>query len=157
MSVLLLDMRPNDMIIINGAPIRVHGRVRLELNGHARFLFGKQIMAPGENNSPARRIYYAIQTAYIGNEDERGAGRADAQRFCDDFAEATTSEMVRKLLAEAMHAVGEDRCYQALKIVKRIMAHEDAVMAITAKTGAGAEAAVGASQERHPHAMESAA
>ena len=121
MSVLLLDMRPNDMIIINGAPIRVHGRVRLELNGHARFLFGKQIMAPGENNSPARRIYYAIQTAYIGNEDERGAGRADAQRFCDDFAEATTSEMVRKLLAEAMHAVGEDRCYQALKIVKRIM------------------------------------
>ena len=153
MSVLILDMRPNDMIIINGAPIRVHGRVRLELNGRARFLFGKQIMAPGEHNSPARRIYYAIQTANIGNQDEREAGRADAQRFCEDFAEATTSGTVRTLLAEVMKAVNEDRCYQALKIVKRIVAHEAAVMAMAASADAAADAA----HARRPQAMESVA
>jgi flagellar protein FlbT len=159
MSALILDMRPNDMIIINGAPIRVHGKVRLELNGHARFLFGKQIMGPGENNSPARRIYYAIQTAYIGNEHERGGGRADARRFCEDFAGATTSETVRGMLAEAMRAVDEDRCYQALKIVKRIVAHEDAVMAMAAEAGTetGTDAAPDAGRTGQTPEMESAA
>ena len=136
MSVLLLDMRPNDMIIINGAPIRVHGRVRLELNGHARFLFGKQIMAPGENNSPARRIYYAIQTAYIGNEQERPPACLAARAFCEEFASHTTSRLTVEILNDVMRAVEEDRCYDALKLIRRIIRHEDAVMGgATAQAG----------------------
>lgn len=138
MTVLILDLKTNDMIIINGAPIRFRNNVRLELNGQARFLFGKQIMAPGDNNSPARRIYYAVQTAYIGNEDERPFGREAARRFCDDFAEATTSETARILLTQIMDAVSEDRCYEALKIVKRIMAHEKAVMEKSVRDGQAA-------------------
>lgn len=133
MSVLILDMKMNDVIIINGAPIRFHNKVRLELNGHARFLFGKQIMAPGEDNSPARRIYYAVQTAYIGNDQERPGGRAAVHRFCNDFSEATTSETVRGLLAQVMAAVDSDRCYEALKIVKRIVAHEKAVLELAGR------------------------
>jgi len=38
------------------------------LAAKARFLFGKQIMAPEAATTPARRIYFALQTAYIGNE-----------------------------------------------------------------------------------------
>lgn len=130
MSSLILDVKANDLMIINGVPIRFHNSVRLELNGHARFLFGKQIMAPGEDTSPARRIYYAVQTAYIGNDEERPAGRAAARRFCDDFSGATTSETVRVLLTQVIAAVESDRCYEALKIVKRIVAHEKAVLGL---------------------------
>jgi flagellar protein FlbT len=135
MSALILNLKTNDMIIINGAFIRFHNSVRLELNGHARFLFGRQIMAPGDNNSPARRIYYAVQTAYIGNEDERPFGREAARRFCEEFAEATTSGTVRDLLTQIMDAVSEDRCYEALKIVRRIMAHEKAIMDMSVREG----------------------
>ena len=128
MSTLVLELKSNDMLIINGASIRCCNRVRLELKAPARFLFGRQIMALGTDNTPARRIYYALQTAYIGNDDERPPAREAAQRFCDEFAEATTSRLAVQILSDIMRALNEDRCYDALKLAQRIMRHEDAVM-----------------------------
>lgn len=128
MSTLVLDLKANDMMIINGAPFRVRNSTQMELLGHARFLFGKQIMSPGTNNTPARRIYYALQTAYIGNDHERPPARLAAQGFCDEFASHTTSQLAAEILREVMRALQEDRCYDALKLVQRIMRHEEAVM-----------------------------
>ena len=127
-SNLVLELRPGETMVVNGASIRFRTKSRLELTAHARFLFGKQIMPPGGDNTPARRIYYAIQTAYIGTEEERGPARAAAQRLCDEFAQATTSRTVVHILTEAMRAVEQDRCYAALKLVYRVMRHEDTVL-----------------------------
>ena len=66
-------------MVVNGAPIRFRNRARIELAAKARFLFGKQIMAPEAATTPARRIYFALQTAYIGNEEERPGGLAAAR------------------------------------------------------------------------------
>jgi flagellar protein FlbT len=70
-----------------------------------------------------------LQSAYIGSETEREAGLEWARRFIDDFQQATTSETVRRLLSQALVAAEEDECYQALKLVRWIMRHEDAVLA----------------------------
>jgi len=121
-------MKSNEVMIISGVPIRFRNRSRIELHAQARFLFGKQVMPPGTDNTPARRIYYAVQTAYVGNEQERPPAREAAQRLCDEFAEATTSQTVVKILADVMRAVDEDRCYEALKMVQRVMRHEEAVL-----------------------------
>ena len=128
MSTLVLELKANDMLIINGAPMRVRDKTRIELNGPARFLFGKQIMPPGGDTTPARRIYYAIQTAYIGNDSERPAARLAAREFCTAFASHTTSRLAAQILNDAMRAVDEDRCYDALKLIRRIILHEDAVL-----------------------------
>jgi flagellar protein FlbT len=128
MSTLVLELKANDMLIINGAPMRVRNKTSIELNGTARFLFGKQIMPPGGDTTPARRIYYAIQTAYIGNDSERPDARVAARTFCADFASHTTSRQVVQILNDAMRAVDEDRCYDALKLIRRIILHEDAVL-----------------------------
>ena len=71
MSNLVLELRQGEVMIVNGAPIRFRTKSRIELTAKARFLFGKQIMAPEQVDSPARRIYFALQSAYIGNEAER--------------------------------------------------------------------------------------
>jgi flagellar protein FlbT len=128
MTTLVLDLKADDQMIINGAPFHVRNRTRLELNARARFLFGKQIMPPGADITPARRIYYAIQTAYIGDDTERPPARLAAQEFCDAFASHTTSGLAVEILNNAMRAVLEDRCYDALKLVRRIIRHEDAVL-----------------------------
>ena len=60
MSTLVLELRQGDLMVVNGAPIRFRTRARLELTAHARFLFGKQIMAPEQANTPARRLYFAL-------------------------------------------------------------------------------------------------
>src|SRR5882757_5565021 len=74
MSGLVLELRPGEAMIINGALVRFRTRSRIELVAKARFMFGKQIMAPEQADSPARRIYFALQTAYVGEEEERHDG-----------------------------------------------------------------------------------
>jgi flagellar biosynthesis repressor protein FlbT len=128
MSTLVLELKADDLLIINGAPLKICNKTRIELNGHARFLFGKQIMPPGDDTSPARRIYYAIQTAYIGDDKERPAARLAARAFCEAFASHTTSRLAVEILNDAMRAVDEDHCYDALKLIRRIIRHEDAVL-----------------------------
>ena len=92
------------MMIVNGAPIRFRTKSRIELTAKARFLFGKQIMPPDQADSPARRIYFALQSAYIGAEDERrqrpGCGaRTDRRLQGGDHigAGAATSSIARWL------------------------------------------------------------
>ena len=130
MSTLVLELRPGDMMIVNGAPIRFRNRTRIELTARARFLFGKQLMTPDMANSPARRIYFGLQTAYIGDHDERRAGLDLARELIGEFHEATTSEMVRDLLDRALKAAEADQCYQALKLARRVMRHEEVVLGL---------------------------
>ena len=131
MSNLVLELRQGEVMIVNGAPIRFRTRSRIELTARARFLFGKQIMPPDQANSPARRIYFALQSAYIGTESERESGLDAARGFISDFQEATTSELVRMILDQALLAAEEDDCYRALKLIRRIIQHEDAVLGKT--------------------------
>lgn len=128
MPTLVLELRQGEMLIINGAPMRFRTRSIIELTQHARFLFGKQVMAPFEANSPARRIYFALQTAYIGTEDERETALATALGLIAEFKEATTSEEARQILDAAYAHAQADECYPALKCAKRIIRHEESVL-----------------------------
>jgi flagellar protein FlbT len=128
MSNLVLELRPGDLMVINGAPIRFRTKARIELAARARFLFGKQIMTVEQADSPARRIYFMLQTAYIGTEDERRLGLDSARDLITEFKASTTSELARDILSRATLAAEQDDCYKALKLVRRIIRHEDSVM-----------------------------
>jgi flagellar protein FlbT len=138
MSNLVLELRQGDMMVVNGAAIRFRSRSRIELTAHARFLFGRQIMAPKEADTPARRIYFALQTAYIGDEQERKSGLADAEMLIEDFKGATTSPSAVALLDSALSLARADKCYHALRLARRVVRHEDAVLGRTEGTFRGA-------------------
>lgn len=128
MSTLVLELRQGEMMIVNGAPIRFRTKSRIELTARARFLFGKQIMAPDQADSPARRIYFALQSAYIGTDDERVRGLEAARELIGAFKSATTSALACEILDRALACAESDDCYQALKLARRIIRHEDAVL-----------------------------
>ena len=128
MSTLVLELRQGDTMVVNGAPIRFRTKSRIELTAHARFLFGKQIMKPEEADTPARRIYFALQSAYIGSDGERTQGLAAARELIAQFNMATTSALAREILERALALAESDQCYQALKLARRIIRHEDAVL-----------------------------
>lgn len=130
MSTLVLELRQGDMMVVNGAPIRFRNRARIELAARARFLFGKQIMPPEAANTPARRIYFALQTAYVGTEEERASGLDAARRLIADFQEATTSALAREMLGRALALADADECYQALRLARRVVVHEQEVMGL---------------------------
>ncbi|MFC7539799.1 flagellar biosynthesis repressor FlbT [Siccirubricoccus deserti] len=102
MSTLVLELRQGDLMVVNGAPIRFRNRTRIELAAKARFLFGKQIMAPEAATTPARRIYFALQTAYIGTDEERAQGLDLARALIGEFQSATTSTLAREMLRTAL-------------------------------------------------------
>ena len=128
MSNLVLELRQGEVMIVNGAPIRFRTKSRIELTAHARFLFGKQIMEPDQADSPARRIYFALQSAYIGVDQERAVGLQEARVLINAFKQATTSDTARDILDRALAAAEADDCYQALKLARRIIRHEDSVL-----------------------------
>jgi len=115
-------------MIINGALVRFRTRSRIELVAKARFMFGKQIMSPDEADTPARRIYFALQCAYIGEPEERRSGLARAHELIAAFKTATTSALAREILDRAEAAAADDNCYLALKLARRVVSHEDSVL-----------------------------
>ena len=85
-------------------------------------------MPLAEADSPARRIYFALQTAYVGTEEEQAVGLAQTEALMDAFKSATTSALACEILDRAFRAAQDDDYYQALKLVRRIIRHEDAVL-----------------------------
>jgi flagellar protein FlbT len=133
MSTLVLELKQGELMIINGAPIRFKTRSRIELAGPARFLYGKQILNPDEANTPARRIYFALQAAYVGTDAEREAALISAAALIAAFKAATTSALAREILDRALLLAQEGACYDALKLARRIIRHETAVFENAAK------------------------
>ena len=154
MSTLVLEIRAGELMIVNGAPIRFRSRARIEFSARVRFLFGKQIMAPDDADSPARRIYFALQTAYVGSDEERSRGLMTARALIDDFKDATTSAVARDMLDRALDAAEADDCYQALKLTGRVIQHEDVALgrftdATMSKTAWGGPIPTIRSKEHH--------
>ncbi len=69
-----------------------------------------------------------MQCAYIGNDEERPRGLASARGLIEEFKRASTSALAREILDRALGCAESDDCYQALKLARRIIRHEDAVL-----------------------------
>ena len=141
MSNLVLELRQGDMMVVNGAAIRFRSRTRIELTAHARFLFGRQIMGPDEADTPARRIYYALQMAYIGEEEERRIGLAQAVTLIEEFKGATTSASAAVILDGALALARTGQYYKALRLARRVVRHEDTVLGRALPLGKQGESA----------------
>ena len=115
---------------VNGAAIGVETDAHRRLANPGNFLFGKQLMGPQEATTPGRRIYFALQTVHVGTLEGREAALRDACYFIDMFAAETTSHIARNLLAQAKQAAETGHGYQALRLARRIIRHEDAVLSV---------------------------
>lgn len=129
MSGLVLKLKPGEALIVNGAAIRFRTRAVIDLPSRADILYGKQILPPDQATTPARRLYAALQSAYITQGEERARHLALALTFARDLAEATTSATLRTLLAAIETDALSGRFYPALRACRRVIAHEDAVFA----------------------------
>ncbi|GBQ61614.1 flagellar biosynthesis regulator FlbT [Ameyamaea chiangmaiensis NBRC 103196] len=129
MAGLGIRLDAGDKLIVNGAAIHFVTAAQIRLANRARFLFGRQIMAPDEVTTPARRLYYALQTAYVGTERERAMALEEATFYAATFSAETTSDTARTMIASAMDAARHGDGYRALTFARRIVRHEDAVFA----------------------------
>src|SRR5258708_30281870 len=68
---LKLNLRANERLVVNGALLTALKPTSLLINNQVSMLLERHIMRPEHASTPARRIYFAIQCAYIADAAAR--------------------------------------------------------------------------------------
>lgn len=131
MSTLVLELKPDDSMIINGAVLRFKNRTRIELTTRSRFMFGKQIMLEEAAATPASRLYYDLQTAYIGAAEARPEALTRARALIADFQSRLTSLAAQDILTRLLALIEADSNFEALKLARQIIHHESDLLMAT--------------------------
>lgn len=119
---LKLSLAKGEKFVVNGAVIKNDGTdISLVFENKANILRQKDIMTSEEANTPARRVYLALQCAYMF-ADREAEHLADFDGLLADFAEAAPSagDIVEALRA---HIDGRD-LYGALKDCRTLIDYE---------------------------------
>ncbi|WP_419727873.1 flagellar biosynthesis repressor FlbT [Lichenicola sp.] len=125
MSHLVLELRQGEMMVVNGATILFRNKCRIELVSQARFLFGKQIMMPGEADTDLCLLYYKLQIAYAGPAEDRAEAASDVRLRLAALQQQALGTTAVSLLSVAEAFEAED-FYKALKLLRLMVRDEKA-------------------------------
>jgi flagellar protein FlbT len=125
---LKLNLRANERLVINGALLTALKPTSLLINNQVSMLLERHIMRPEHVKTPARRVYFAVQCAYIADASDRPPYLEQADNYIKDFEEATESSKVRTLLAEMRRHLEQRAYYDALKLCRDLISYEEVVL-----------------------------
>lgn len=118
---LKVELKPGERIIIGTAVLRNgDGRVRFFIEGDAAILREKDILTPSTADSPAKRLYLAIQLMYLGE-----ATAADGTLYLSlarDFLAAVPSAVGH--IDRINNEVLSGQLYKALRAAKVLISYE---------------------------------
>ena len=118
---LKVELKPNERLIIGTAVVRNGDqRARLFIEGDAPILREKDILTPATADTPAKKIYLAVQLMYLQQDL---SGHNDFYfPLVQDFLSAAPSAL--PLIAEVNNRILSGDLYKALKAAKRLITYE---------------------------------
>jgi flagellar protein FlbT len=124
---LVIHLKKGGQVIVNGAVLENASSrpISLMIKNEAAILRGEDILAPEAAATPATRIYYALQCAYLFG-DRRGDYLQDFFRLLDDYLQAAPSSLA--IVAEIQAIIEPDNLYTALKKARALIEHEGKVL-----------------------------
>ncbi|MDV7339045.1 flagellar biosynthesis repressor FlbT [Terasakiella sp. A23] len=123
---LTIDLKHGDRMIINGAVIEMASpNSKIIVHNEAAILRGKEIMQQEDARTPAARVYFSLQGAYIFKDKEQEFLEA-FDRYLADFLKATPSSL--KIVQKIKELVEKDQIYKALKEAHALIEHEENVL-----------------------------
>ncbi len=128
---LKIVLKPGEKIVINQAVVLNGGeKSELILQNKANVLRERDIFTEEQANSPAKRIYFAIQMMYMFPEKERQY----QEKFNDlvkDFLEAVPSSM--PIVFELGKKVIAGDFYSAMRKCRKLLRYEEEVLKYVAE------------------------
>ena len=118
---LKVELKPGEKLLVGNCIItNSDQRTRLFIDGRAPILREKDILTAETANTPAKRIYLAVQLMYI--EDDIGSTRDSYFNLVNDFIAAVPSsaEIVNQINNEILTG----QLYKALKAAQRLIEYE---------------------------------
>ena len=140
---LKLDFKSGDKMIINGAVIEnVGSNAKFVIHNESAILREKEVLTDEDTATPASRIYYALQCAYVfPHQKEESLERF--REFLGDFVKACPS--TQPIADEIEENVANDKLYKGLKLIQKLISHESDVFGQMQKV-----------MEKHAEEMEAA-
>ena len=119
---LRIKLPSHEKIIINGAVLENSGdATTMIVHNRVDILRRKEVMADDEATTPARRVYYALQCAYMFDE-ERSRYITHALEYLKQYRDAAPSSV--HIIAKIAEEIEEQRFYDALKATNDLITHE---------------------------------
>jgi flagellar protein FlbT len=123
---LKVELKPNERIIVGNAVIRNgEQRTRFFIEGDAPILREKDILTPSSAETPAKKIYLAVQLMYLNND--LSSHNKIYFPLVRDFLSAAPSAM--PIIADINNRILSGDLYKALKSAKKLVAYEQDLMA----------------------------
>ena len=118
---LKVELKPGEKLLVGNCIItNSDQRTRLFIDGSAPILREKDIMTSETANTPARRIYLAVQLMYIdGDTDKAQSAYNDLSR---DFVAAVPSSL--PIVDQINNEILTGSLYKALKAAQRLIEYE---------------------------------
>lgn len=136
---LKVELKPGEKLLIGNCIItNSDQRTRLFVDGRAPILREKDILTAETANTPAKRIYLAVQLMYI--EDDIGGETRDTYfALVNEFIEAVPSSV--ELVNQINNEILTGQLYKALKASQRLIEYEqDLISHVSAgRTGLSAD------------------
>ncbi|MBO6783116.1 MAG: flagellar biosynthesis repressor FlbT [Alphaproteobacteria bacterium] len=116
---LKLSLAKGEKFVVNGAVIKNDGPdINLVFENKAHILRQKDIMSSAAADTPARRVYLALQCAYIFKDRETDH-LADFENLLSEFTDAAPS--AEELAEEIRDQVSRKNLYGAMKDCQRLI------------------------------------
>jgi len=130
---LKVELKPHERLIIGSCVVtNSDQRTRLFIDGSAPILREKDILTADTANSPARRIYFAVQLMYLDNDISKLRG--EYFELVNDIVTAAPSCV--PIVDEINNDILTGSLYKALKAAKRLIQYEQDLLTNAATRGA---------------------
>ena len=122
---LKVELKPGEKLIIGNCVVtNSDQRTRLFIDGKAPILREKDILTPDTADSPAKRVYFAVQLMYIDENVERL--RQNYFKLINDLVTAAPSTI--QLVDEINNEILTGELYKALKAAKKLIQYEQELL-----------------------------
>ena len=130
---LKVELKPNEKLIIGDCVItNPDQRTRFYVSGRSPILREKDILTSETADSPAKRIYFAVQLMYLDDDIEKV--KDDYFTLVNDFVRAAPSTVA--MVDEVNNEILTGSLYKALKKAKKLIEYERELIG-NATTGGG--------------------
>jgi flagellar protein FlbT len=120
---LTLKLKNGQKVIINGAVIENSGPpATMVVHNNANILRDKDVLTEQEAKTPASLVYYALQCAYLF-EDNRVEFLERFEELIRDYVSAAPS--ATPLAVDILTLAGQGDLYGALRTARKLREHED--------------------------------
>lgn len=118
---LKVELKPGEKLLVGNCIItNSDQRTRLFIDGTAPILREKDILTSETANTPAKRIYLAVQLMYI--DDDIETAKHSYMGLAQDFVEAVPSSVA--IVDQINNEILTGSLYKALKAAQRLIEYE---------------------------------